>query len=78
MKDMLGKNPQHLEDAKKIADSVTDPKVKITLNAIVDDEIRHHKLFQTLKEAVMEKETIEEEDMWNRMWDPEIWMEEEL
>ena len=68
----------HLNEVKKLADSTDNPKVKMILNIIIKDEIRHHSIFQALKNEVIAKETIVEEDLWNKMYDPSIWMQEQL
>jgi len=38
------------------------------LAEIREDEVRHHALMKRLLEAVIRRETIFEEDMWNMMW----------
>jgi rubrerythrin len=68
----------HMNEVKRIADSTANPKVKMILNIILKDEIRHHSIFQALKDEVIVKETLIEEDLWNRMYDPSIWMKDQL
>ncbi len=68
----------HMNEVKRIADSTDNPKVKMILNIILKDEIRHHGIFQALKDEVIVKETLIEEDLWNRMYDPSIWMQDQL
>ena len=68
----------HMNEVKKMADSTDNPKVKMILNIILKDEIRHHSIFQALKDEVIVKETLIEEDLWNRMYDPSIWKQDQL
>lgn len=68
----------HMNEVKRIADSTDNPKVKMILNIILKDEIRHHSIFQALKDEVIVKETLIEEDLWNRMYDPSIWTQDQL
>lgn len=56
---------------KKISEvlpSVENEKVKLLLNAILDDERRHHDLLRRALEILVKGETITEEDMWNMIW----------
>ncbi|MEM1531023.1 MAG: ferritin-like domain-containing protein [Candidatus Bathyarchaeia archaeon] len=48
--------------------SVEDEKVKLLLNAILDDERRHHELLKKVLEVLVKGETITEEDWWNIIW----------
>ncbi|MEM3404275.1 MAG: hypothetical protein QXJ17_07060 [Nitrososphaeria archaeon] len=69
---------KNLEEIRKLADEETNPKVKAILEVIIEDEIRHHKIFQTLKEAVMRYEVIEEQDIWENLWTREAWITKQI
>jgi len=68
----------HLNEVKKMADATDNPKVKMILNIILKDEMRHHSIFKALKDEVIIKETLIEEDLWNRMYDPSIWEQDQV
>jgi len=53
--------------SKKIPD-VEDEKVKLVLNAILEDEKRHHRLLKEVLRVLVRGETITEEDWWNLLW----------
>jgi rubrerythrin len=56
---------------KKISDmlpTVENEKVKLLLNAILADEIRHHELLKEVLEIIVRGETITEEDWWDVLW----------
>lgn len=56
---------------KKISEmlpSVKDEKVKLLLNAILEDERKHHELLKRVLETLVRGETITEEDLWNIIW----------
>jgi len=67
---------KNLEEVKKIANEEQNPKVKAILEAIIEDEMRHHKIFQTLKEVIIRGEIIEEQDIWEGLWIKGAWITE--
>ncbi len=48
--------------------SIKDEKVKLLLNAILEDEKRHHALLQRILEILVRGETITEEEWFEVMW----------
>ncbi|UCC33792.1 MAG: hypothetical protein JSW53_01965 [Candidatus Bathyarchaeota archaeon] len=60
-----------LELIKKISKTVPtieEDKVKLLLEAILEDEKRHHKLLKRVLEILVRGETITEEDWWDVLW----------
>jgi rubrerythrin len=56
---------------KRISDalpSVSNEKVRLLLNAILEDEKRHHELLRRVLEILVKGETITDEDWWNIIW----------
>lgn len=56
---------------KKISNvlpSVENGKVKLLLNAILEDEKRHHQLLKVVLEILVKGETITEDDWWEILW----------
>ncbi|MEM0053658.1 MAG: ferritin-like domain-containing protein [Nitrososphaeria archaeon] len=53
---------------KSLLENVDDPKIKMVLQLIMDDEIRHHKIFQELKNVIMSKEALTEDVVWDMVW----------
>lgn len=54
-----------LAQAQKIARTLTDPRMKPLLRAILADERRHHKALTELLEAVAVEEKISQDDWWD-------------
>jgi len=52
----------------EVLPSVRDEKIKLLLNAILDDERRHHEILRRVLEILVKGETITEEDWWNVIW----------
>ena len=52
----------------KVLSSVENEKVKLLLNAILEDEKRHHELLKMVLEILVRGETITEEDWWELLW----------
>lgn len=71
-KDLVEKHIQtEAELIKKISKtlpSVKDNKVKLLLNAILEDEKRHHGLLKDVLEILVKGETITEADWWDILW----------
>lgn len=57
-----------IKKISEILPSVEDEKVKLLLNAILEDERRHHELLKKVLEVLVKGETITEEDWWNIIW----------
>jgi len=47
---------------------VNNKKVRLLLNAILEDEKRHHELLKRILEILVKGETITDEDWWNIIW----------
>lgn len=56
------------QTVKSLLENVDDPKIKMILQLIMDDEIRHHKIFQELKNVIISKETLTEDAVWDMVW----------
>jgi rubrerythrin len=47
---------------------IKDAKIKFLLESIVADERKHHQLLNKIKDLVVKKEAITEEDWWEILW----------
>ncbi len=47
---------------------VTDERVKMIISYILEDEKRHHALLKRIEEAIIQKQTLTEEDLFNLVW----------
>lgn len=52
----------------KVLPTVKDSKVRLLLNAILEDEKRHHGLLKEVLEILVKGETITEADWWDIIW----------
>jgi rubrerythrin len=57
-----------IEVVEEALSALDDPRAKLILDAIRNDEIRHHALLLTLKDVVAERDTIEEGEFWTQVW----------
>jgi len=48
--------------------NIKNEKVKLLLNAILGDEMRHHELLKRVLEILVQGETITSEDWWDVIW----------
>jgi len=57
-----------IKKISKVIPGVENEKVKLLLNAILEDEKRHHELLKMVLEILVRGETITEEDWWDLLW----------
>jgi len=57
-----------IKKIEKILPNVENRKVKLLLNAILEDEKRHHGLLKSVLEIIVHGETITEDDWWDVLW----------
>lgn len=57
-----------IKKISKILPTVENKKVKLLLNAILEDEKRHHELLKMVLEIIVRGETITEADWWDLLW----------
>jgi rubrerythrin len=57
-----------IEKSKALMDEEGDERVKFLLNEIYLDETRHHKFLSNLLEAVLKKDMIFDEEIWDQLW----------
>lgn len=57
-----------IKKISKITPTIEDDKVKLLLEAILEDEKRHHQLLKRVLEILVRGETITEEDWWDVLW----------
>lgn len=65
---------QHLEQLKHLTETSDNPRIKLVLNMISEDEKRHHNIFLSLKDIIASEETVEEDDMWTMLWEKGVWL----
>lgn len=64
----------HLEEQvirklKEMIPSIQNKKIKLLLNAILSDEIRHHSLLKKVMDILVKGETITDADWWDVIWE---------
>jgi rubrerythrin len=58
-----------IKKLREVIPSVQNKKVKLLLDAILFDEIRHHELLKKVLDILVRGETITENDWWDVMWE---------
>lgn len=71
---------KHLEvEAKMIqltkewGEKVEDSRLKMILWAIHEDEVKHHKLLEDIRDKIAKRETFTEDDFWDAVWKDSPW-----
>jgi rubrerythrin len=57
-----------IKKISKILPTVENEKVKLLLNAILEDEKRHHALLKLVLEIIVRGEALTEDDWWELLW----------
>jgi fructose-1,6-bisphosphatase/sedoheptulose 1,7-bisphosphatase-like protein len=58
-----------IKKLRKVIPSVQNKKVKLLLEAILSDEVRHHDLLEKVLEILVRGETITDNDWWDVLWE---------
>ncbi len=61
-----------IKTASRLLEKATDPRLKLILTAILDDENKHHRLLVSVKELIEKYETIDEDEFWRQIWSQEM------
>ncbi|RLE72939.1 MAG: ferritin-like domain-containing protein [Thermoprotei archaeon] len=71
---------KHLEiEAKMIqltkewSEKVEDPRLKMILWAIHEDEVKHHILLEDIRDKIAKRETFTEDNFWDAVWKDSPW-----
>lgn len=62
-----------IELTKKLLEEVNDPKVKLIVAAIHEDEVKHHKILLDIERNIAEKEIVTEQEVWDSLWRDSPW-----
>jgi rubrerythrin len=62
-----------IETYQELADKSGSEQVKTIALMIREDEVRHHALLKELHKAVVEPETLTEDDIWDILWKDSPW-----
>ena len=53
-----------IQTYKELLEQVEDEQVKMVIQAIYHDELRHHALLKKIYTVIIEKETLDEDEIW--------------
>lgn len=53
-----------IQTYKELLEQVDDEQVKMVIQAIYHDELRHHTLLKKIYNVIIEKETLDEDEIW--------------
>ena len=64
---------QMIKYTRRAAEETSDPRLKLILYAIHEDEVKHHKLLLDIQEKLAKRETFTEQDLWDAVWRDSPW-----
>jgi len=59
---------QSIRELSRLREKVDDPALLLLIDAMLDDERKHHKLLFAIEEAIAEAETVSDQDLWDTVW----------
>ena len=62
-----------IELTRKLLGETKDPKIKLIIAAIHEDEVKHHKILLDIEKNIAEKEIVSEEEIWDSLWKDSPW-----
>ena len=62
-----------IELTRRLAVETSDPRQKLVLQAIYEDEVKHHKILLDIHRNIVEKEAFTEEQVWDSVWKDSPW-----
>ncbi|MEM1525879.1 MAG: ferritin-like domain-containing protein [Ignisphaera sp.] len=62
-----------MEVTRELLTKLNDPRVKLLIASIHEDEVKHHKLLISIRDNVSREYVVSEEDMWNAIWRDSPW-----
>jgi len=62
-----------LESVKLMLEETSDPRLKLLLEAIREDEAKHHALLVSIRDKLATAETLREQELWDMIWKESPW-----
>jgi len=62
-----------LESVKLMLEETSDPRFKLLLEAIREDEAKHHALLVSIRDKLATAETLREQELWDMIWKESPW-----
>ena len=59
--------------SKALLKEAERPEAKLILSAILDDEVTHHKMLESIRDKIAKAETYSEEELWDAVWKESPW-----
>lgn len=57
----------------ELMNATNDPRLKIVLESLREDEVKHHKLLLNIRDKIAKIETLTEEALWDMLWRDSPW-----
>lgn len=62
-----------IEETRKLLEETADPRMRLLLAAIYEDEVKHHKLLTDIKDKIAKVRTLSEGEFWEAVWRDSPW-----
>ncbi len=62
-----------IELTRKLLGETKNPKIKLIIAAIHEDEVKHHRILLDIEKNIAEKEIVSEEEIWDSLWKDSPW-----
>jgi len=62
-----------IEETRKLLQEVADPRIRLLLAAVYEDEVEHHRLLTDIKDKIAKADILSEEEFWEAVWRDSPW-----
>ncbi len=59
---------QSIMELSRLREKVDDPALLLLIDAMLDDEKKHHTLLFNIEREIAEKEKVDEQELWDYLW----------
>ncbi len=68
IKDHIEEESKAIQDLLKLKEKVEDPALLLLIEAMLEDEKKHHALLLQIQKMIAEKETVSDQELWEALW----------
>jgi rubrerythrin len=62
-----------MDSARSLASSARVEGAKLVAESILEDEERHHEMLRAIREMIIKRETLTEDEIWEMTWRYAMW-----
>ncbi len=68
IKEHIEEESKAIQDLTRLKEKVDDPALLLLIEAMLEDEIKHHALLVQIQKLIAEKEAVSDQELWEALW----------